>query len=438
MTILMLGWEFPPKISGGLGVASQGLAEAMAAAGHQVTFLLPKKTKNQVSKLVKLVDASALKPDVAYWKKKNTYTKILREVEIGTSLLPYLPASAFEIAREKQLTVESLEPTEESNLIENMDLTGSYDADLRMELVKYALLAVQVALKEKPQVVHAHDWITFCAGRMIKKLTNTPLFLHVHSTEYDRNGGHAQAFVIEEETAGFKACDHIFCVSEKLKQTIRTQYGVSSKKITVAPNALQLSGPAKANGRLPKNIAFVGRLTYQKSPATFLDIARELTSLGYDFQYFVIGDGHLRPELEAYVRASNFSDRFTFTGFLEREKLLKKLGEIDLLVMPSASEPFGLVALEAVMKHIPVAAAQGVGIGEFIPSLPQVERWDHYSYHKLVERLMTDLVYRKDVVEKCAKEAGNLSWEDTARVVEGVYGKHTGQKSSTSARASYI
>ena len=121
-------------------------------------------------------------------------------------------------------------------------------------------------------------------------------------------------------------------------------------------------------------MAFVGRLTDQKSPARSIDIARDLTSRGHDFRYLVIGDGYLRESLENQVKFSNFSDRVTFTGFIGREKVMRKLGEVDLLVMPSASEPFGLVALEAVMKKIPVAAASGTGVAEFIPGIPQVNQ----------------------------------------------------------------
>ena len=136
-----------------------------------------------------------------------------------------------------------------------------------------------------------------------------------------------------------------------------------------------------------------------------------------------MGDGYLRAELEEKVQSSNFSDRVTFTGFLERTRLLQKLNEMDLLVMPSASEPFGLVALEAIMKKIPVAAATGSGVGEFIPSMPQVDRWDHYSYNKLIVRLMTEDQYRQEVTENCLKEALKLTWENTVKRIEKGYEK---------------
>ncbi len=421
MKILMLGWEYPPKITGGLGVACQGLAEALALADHQVTFLLPKKSPKQVSKLVKLIGASSLKPNLDFWKKEKKYTEILTEISFGKMLVPYLPPENFEIARKTQKTITKLENTNESELLERVKLTGEYSGQLTSELVKYALLTVQIALKVKPDVIHAHDWITFKAGRMAKKATGKPLFLHVHSTEYDRNGHFAQHFVLDEERAGFEAADRIFCVSEKLKQTVIEKYQVLPKKITVVPNALDLKINKSTSPRTPKNIAFIGRLTAQKSPGKFIDIAREMTSRGHNFNYSIIGDGYLMDELKGNVHGTSLEKNLAFTGFMDRTEVLKKLSEIDLLIMPSASEPFGLVALEAIMKGIPVAAAKGSGIAEFIPSMPEVEAWDSYSYNKLVDRLMTDVSYRNEIINNCSKEASKLTWSKSVEIVEKAY-----------------
>ena len=420
MRILMLGWEFPPNISGGLGVASQELAESLALAGHQVTFLLPKKSKQQISKLVKLLDASQIRPNSELWKNEQ---EVLKETELGKHVLPYLPAQVFKKARKSGKKITSLLSADEAALLQKIHLTGTYEGDLRAELVKYALLAVQVAVEKEFDVVHAHDWITFRAGKMIRERTKLPLFLHVHSTENDRNGVHAQDFVVQEERAGFEVADHIFCVSARLKFAVTSGYNIPPVKVSVAPNAASVKASVTKKPDRPRNIAFVGRLTNQKSPGTVIELARELTSRGHDFHYFIIGEGHLRSELEGRVHHSNLRSRITFTGFLSRPRLLKQLNQMDLLVAPSVSEPFGLVILEAVLKKIPVAAARGVGVAEFIPSLPQVERWDHFSFVKLIERLMTEDDYRDHVVKCCSDEANKLSWEYTASLITDTYSK---------------
>lgn len=424
MKILKLGWEYAPNITGGLGVATQGLAEALADAGHEVTFLLPKKSSEQVSKKVRLIDASILKPDLTLWKKKHEYTQVVREVEIGQYLVAYLPPQTFEIIHEKQQVKDTYEATNESDLLEKVELKEGYEGNLQAELFKYALLAAQVAKKEKFDLVHAHDWLTFKAGFLVKKMTGIPFFAHVHSTEYDRNGQYMQDFVVKEEKAGLEQADHIFCVSQSQRETIVSNYGVATDKISIAPNASLLATTATNSTRAPQTIAFIGRLTHQKSPATFIDIARDLTSRGHDFQYLIIGEGFLQEELEQKVASSNLTNRIRFTGFLNRKELLKKFSEIDLLIAPSVSEPFGLVILEAILKNVPVAAARGAGVGEFIPSLPQVERWDHFSYVSLAEKLMTNKEMRSYTINKCREEAGKLSWKATARKISDLYANY--------------
>ncbi len=92
-----------------------------------------------------------------------------------------------------------------------------------------------------------------------------------------------------------------------------------------------------------------------------------------------------------------------------------------MLITPSASEPFGLVMLEAILKRVPVAAAEGVGIAEFIPSLPQMKPWDQYNYVRLAERLLTDQVFRDKTIEDCYGEATKLTWSSAANIVEFAY-----------------
>ncbi len=241
MKILMLGWELPPIISGGLGVASEGIANGLAQSGHQIDFLLPKKHKLHQSDTFKILDASKIKPDFSLWKKKTKEIQTLKETEMGLRLLPYLPPEVFEIAKERQIVVERIEETKESKLLAEVALTGDYQQNLDQEIAKYALLAMQLAGEKKYDVIHAHDWITFRAGRMAAQISGKPLFVHCHSTEYDRNGMHAMSAVIEEEQLGFIDSKQIFCVSSTLKKVLIEKYDISGEKIVVVPNAAQIS-----------------------------------------------------------------------------------------------------------------------------------------------------------------------------------------------------
>ena len=247
--ILMLGWEFLPEITGGAGVASHGIAEAIAKKGHHVNFLLPRKTKGQSSRLVNLIDVSKIAPDLDYWKGKKTTIKAIKESGLGMKVLPYLPAESFPVAKEKQEKTISHISDLEAKLLENIKLSGSYESDFGKELIKYALLATQVVRGQRPDIVHAHDWVTFRAGGIIKKILKTPLCLHVHSTEHDRNLARAQQYIIDEERKGFDIADHIFCVSNRLKSVVIGQYGASVRKSDGSPKCR----PDSARGKAKKN-----------------------------------------------------------------------------------------------------------------------------------------------------------------------------------------
>jgi len=417
MNILMLGWEYPPHITGGLGVASQGIAEALAKQA-EVTFLLPKKHKEQVSQKVTLIDLAELSKKPSIWNKKIKKTEIMEETSIGQTLVPYLPPILFTKTKSKSITTIELTPKQETALLGKIKLTGSYEEDLLGQVSKYAFLATHFAKKRKYDFLHAHDWPTFKAAISLKKSLKIPLAIHIHSTEFERNGIFAQNTTIELEKEGIVAADIIFTVSKQTKDLISSRYGIDASKIKVIPNAVDLrSSPAQP--RKPKKIGFIGRFTHQKSPATFLDLARSLASKGLDFDYTMMGDGYLADELKN--KANSLNLKIKFTGFLTRQKLLKKLNTLDLLVVPSNAEPFGLVTLEAIMKKIPVAAAQGSGVAEFIPSLPQVDKWNHFEYVQLIEQLMTKQAYRQTVIDNCLSEASQLSWKRSAQEILSGY-----------------
>ena len=420
----MLGWEYPPKISGGLGVASKGLAEALASM-HEVHFLLPKKSKNQVSQSVKLINAAAIKPDEKLWKKTKKYTQVLEEIELGQLLLPYLPPQIFQKVIRTQKVITELESTEEWELFDQIKLTGNYDESLEAEATKYAMLALQKARKLKVDLVHAHDWVTFKAGIMIQEKLGIPMVAHVHSTERDRNGLHANESIIKIEQEGLQKANQVLCVSQQQRTIIEEQYEIDSKKITVVPNASDVKASARKKSNQQPHIAFIGRFTHQKNPGVLISLATDLSSKGHDFTYSYFGDGYLSEQLQEQVNNANLSDRFTFHGFQDHTKILQALNNIDLVIMPSNAEPFGLVALEAILKKVPVIASQDVGISEFIPSMNLVAPWDQYGLAKSAEKLLTNEAFRKENLSVCHKEANKLSWKNSANLVSKVYSKVT-------------
>ncbi|XOV93306.1 MAG: glycosyltransferase family 4 protein [Bacteroidota bacterium] len=414
MKILMLGWEFPPSITGGLGIASHGIAESMAKKGHDITFLLPKKIKTQQSTQVKLVDASTMKVEQEFWVKTTESITEIQDSELGSQVVAYMPPKIYR----KLSTIVKFEKKKQYTEVPDSPLTGKYDEGLLHETGKFALLAVQQASSKKYDLVYCHDWPTFKAGRLVKEMLGIKLAVHIHSTEFERNGVFTDPTVIQEEGKGIRAANYIFSVSEVTKNIIADNYAVKKNKITVAPNAGPLISfkPSALKKKKPI-VAFIGRFTDQKSPGTFIDIARELTSRGRDYEFVMIGDGYLYNDLIAKCNELNMADRLTLSGFINHQKVLGMMSKIDLLIAPSNSEPFGLVMLEAILQNVAVLSAPGSGLSEFIPELPQSDRWDIYNSTSLAERLIEDKAYRKEIVEKCLKSAKKLSWDKTASII---------------------
>ncbi len=419
MKILMLGWEFPPSISGGLGIASQGIAESLAQLGHQVTFLLPKKNKKQQSKKVTLVDASAMKIDPQFWIKTQEIITEMEDVELGSQVITYMPPRIYrKLVTDKTITDKTIIKKGEAPKVSEIPLTGKYDDGLLAETGKFGLLAVQLAAEKKFDLIYCHDWPTFKAGRLIKEMLNIRMAVHIHSTEFERNGVFTDPIVIQEEGNGIRAADYVFSVSNITRKTITEKYGIRKSKVTVTPNAgpLIINKNPGTKKRKP-TLAFIGRFTDQKSPGTFIDIARELTSRGKDYDYVMIGDGYLYGDLVEKSKNLNLSDRLKFPGFLSHQKVLEAMGQIDLLIAPSNAEPFGIVMLEAILQEVAVISTPGSGLSEFIPDLPQTDRWDIYNSTSLAERLIEDKTFRQEVLNKCLKKAKNLTWEKTAHII---------------------
>jgi len=180
MRVLMLGWEFPPFISGGLGTACYGLTKAMDQLGIKVTFVLPKMVDNQYSTHVKLIS-----PDSHMWsafrfdKLKNVAFRT-----ISSPLQPYSTPSTYQRRIEETLR----QKTQSGNINSAGQVGMDYSGNMYAEVHRYAAVAAELAGNEQFDVVHAHDWMTYPAGIVVSATNGKPLIVHVHSTEFDRSG----------------------------------------------------------------------------------------------------------------------------------------------------------------------------------------------------------------------------------------------------------
>lgn len=420
--ILMLGWEYPPSISGGLGIASQGIARALANRDHNVTFFVPNIEKDQKEPIVQMVDAHDYEPQS--FEPLKTIEDKIEKYSIGSKLIPYLPPEYFIQQKTETRLLDILED-EDSGLLEEIELTGQYKETLIAEIQKYGLLAASFAYEKKFDLVHAHDWMTFKPALLIKELTGVPLIMHVHSTEIDRNGSYADSGIMEEEKDGLEQADGIIAVSKSVRSQLIKSYGIPKSKISIIPNGYTpMSGRSSSKrNRKHVKIGFIGRLVNQKGVLHFVDIAREIRKYVNNARFEIVGDGYLKDDLKSKIIQLNLNKQFIFHGFLSHEKTISKMKGFDLLIVPSLSEPFGLVALEAVNNKVPMIISTGAGITEFIKHIPTCQPWDIFNFAKLVHRLLNENDLREKVLDITYEEAQSLTWESTAKQTEMIYNK---------------
>jgi glycosyltransferase involved in cell wall biosynthesis len=291
MRVFMLGWEFPPFISGGLGTACYGLTKAMSGIGTDILFVLPRPVSTPFSTHLKLVSprpGSPLAVPTTEFRLDEFERVTFRTINAALGD-PYLSAEDYErqaVGAAAQGRAEGDKPYLVQNPGELTPATGGkpptdhYGGDLLNEVQRYAALAAEVARNETFDVVHAHDWMTFPAGMAVAALKGVPLVVHVHSTEFDRSGVHVDTRIYDIERRGMHAAMKVIAVSAWTKNLITHHYGVEPHKVEVVYNAIETNGNGAFDEekykihRDEKIVLFLGRITMQKGPEYFLAAAR--------------------------------------------------------------------------------------------------------------------------------------------------------------------
>lgn len=309
--VLMLGWEFPPFITGGLGTACYGLTRAMARLGTEVTFVLPMRIDPSFASHVRLVAPGEPRPEDAAGvpvaaplrvepapvqvsavapgsisvqalpsrlSMLETLSTILRTPGAGTSvygsggldprLTTYIHSStqhrflrsdllAMDAATlERELALHEAIPEAGGSVWHNDPTappkaagSSDYGGDLLGQSERYARFCVSASKGLEFDVIHAHDWLTYPAGLAVARLTGKPLVVHIHSTEFDRSGEHVNQPVYNIERRGMHGAVRVISVSMLTKNLCVNRYGVSPDKIDVVYNGVDLD---------PRNVGIAG------------------------------------------------------------------------------------------------------------------------------------------------------------------------------------
>jgi glycogen(starch) synthase len=419
--VFMVGWEYPPHNSGGLGVACEGLTQALSEDNTNVHFSLPYDSDYVFDHMnVHYCVHDNWKAQVCSCDKTNKCTH-----KFNTP--PFLAYT------------EGLILPEESKMISNDNSGYSFDLNklrklsgnqLEKQVAEYAEVVGNVGSKDLDfDVIHAHDWMSFPAGQQLKHKTGKPLVTHVHSTEYDRSGlSQGNQYIESIEYEGMHQADHIIAVSYYTKKLLEQRYGVDSKKISVVHNGISnLSNPIDPGSHhfAPKRpvIAFMGRLTIQKGVSYFLDLAQAVLKKIPNALFVVAGDGDMYHELLIKTAYNGLSASVVFSGFVRNEQRRKLLDRADVFVMPSISEPFGLVALEAAQRHTPVIVSTNTGVSEVLPSAIKLDFWDIDKMTSSIVELVTDKSIADLQVTGQLVDLSKQTWKNSAQKIKDVYKK---------------
>lgn len=384
--VLMLGWELPPYNSGGLGTACEGLATALVDQEVETIFVLPKKLPINPENFRLLFAGPATLSDA----ERVTFSA-------------YKNGSGVE-----------------------QDFAG---LNLLDEVRLYARRVRKIVEKEDFDVIHAHDWLAFPAGLVAKEVSGKPLVVHVHATEYDRGGGasiNQEVYKIEKK--GMDLADQIIAVSEWTKKLLVKYYGIKAEKIKVVHNGVR----AEDYGVLPstlealkksgnKIVLFVGRITLQKGPDYFVQLAKKVLELEPKVYFVMVGTGDMLPQVMKLAAELRISDRFFFPGFLRGAELARVYQSADIYILPSVSEPFGITPLESLANGTPVLVSKQSGVAEVLSHALKVDFWD---IDEMTNQILA--VLRHDSLQKTLSEFGreevkNVTWTEAAKKCLDIY-----------------
>lgn len=324
MKILMLTWEYPPRIVGGIARVVHDLSKRLIKDGHEVTVVTYKEGNV---------------PDYENDKGVNVYRV--------------------------------------NNYMINPNNFIDWIMQLNFNLVAKA---TEIINKEGPfDVIHAHDWLVAYAAKSLKNSYGIPIVSTIHATEAGRNSGihdETQRYINDTEWMLTYESTEVIVNSNYMKAELQRLFGLPFEKINVVPNGVNLnlySGVErdyefrrKYASDNEKIILFVGRLVYEKGIQNLIASMPKVLNSYNDAKLVIAGKGGMIEELKEQVRAMGISEKVYFTGYLNSKDVAKMYKCADVAVFPSTYEPFGIVALEGMLSGTPVVVSDIGGLNEIV------------------------------------------------------------------------
>ncbi|MGB9853494.1 MAG: glycosyltransferase family 4 protein [Candidatus Bathyarchaeales archaeon] len=288
-------------------------------------------------------------------------------------------------------------------------------------------------------IFHAHDWLVATASIGLKHVFRKPLLATIHSTEIGRrNGLHSDYEKMIHETEAWLTYEawKVICCSNYMISHVKWAFGIPEDKLVMIPNGVDVKEYEKnANVDLSsfrmkfalpeeKIVLFVGRLVYEKGIHLLINAVPKILGK-VNAKFVIVGSGYMKESLSEIVRNMGLAHKVLFTGFLDDETLRNLQKCADVFVVPSLFEPFGIVALEAMAAKSPVVVSDSGGLSEIVEhDVTGVKVYPNNSDSLAwgVTRVLLDEKYANWLRENAYKKVKeNFSWEKISRETKKVY-----------------
>ena len=383
MTVMMLSWEFPPRIIGGISPHVYFLSKSLVKQGvnvHVVTCDFPDTPTYEV------VDGIEVHRIDSYRNPSPDFPSWIYLMNIN------MQKEAARLVREN----------------------GNID------------------------IIHAHDWLVANAGIGLKHVFRKPLLVTMHSTEMGRRETlHNAAEKMIHETEGWLNFEawRVICCSYYMVYHVKSIFGLPNDKIDMIPNGVDIDtydsiednlSDFRAKFALPeeKIILYVGRLVYEKGIHVLINAVPKVLSKA-NAKFIIVGSGYMKEQLLTIVRGMGLEHKVLFQGFMDEKSLLRLQKCADVSVVPSLFEPFGIVALEAMAAKSPVVVSDTGGMSEIVehdvtgvkvyPDNPDSLAWG-------INRILLDDEYQRRIKENAYRVVQDkYGWSKIAKQTADTY-----------------
>ena len=386
MKILMLTWEYPPRIVGGIARVVHDLSKRLIKDGHEVTVVTYRDNADV--------------PEYENDKGVNVY-RVDNYMIHPNNFIDWIMKLNFNML---------------SKATEIINKEGGFD------------------------VIHAHDWLVTYAAKSLKNAYDIPIVATIHATEAGRNSGihdETQRYINDTEWLLTYEATEVIVNSNYMKNEIQRLFGLPFDKINVIPNGINLSNftgierdydfrrqYAMDNEKI---ILYVGRLVYEKGVQHLIAAMPKILSNYHDAKLIIAGRGGMMDELRAEASNLGLNDKIYFTGYLNSKQVQKMYKCADVAVFPSTYEPFGIVALEAMLAGVPTVVSDVGGLDEIVTH--GVDGMKSYAGNaNSIADSVTALLYDHQLATNVSKKAkqkvkDQFNWEKIAQDTHFTYEK---------------